>query len=160
MHETPPPAATNDPRLTIMADSFRRFTGRSLIAVDDKAGVTHLHEQLWHAPAVIVAHGTEADPVFFYGNRQALRVFDMDFVAFTRLPSRLSAEQLLREERERLLQRVSRDGFIDDYAGVRISATGNRFRIEKAVVWNLLDAAGTYHGQAATFSQWQPLPQS
>jgi hypothetical protein len=46
---------------------------------------------------------------------------------------------------------VGRDGFIDDYAGTRISATGRRFRIERAVVWNLIDAAGVRHGQAAMF---------
>lgn len=114
-------------------------------------------EALWQAPRVIVAHGTEADPVFFYGNRLALHTFDMDFASFTRLPSRYSAEPLAREERARLLERVSRDGFIDDYAGVRISASGKRFRIERAVVWNLVDPAGGHHGQAATFSHWQPL---
>ncbi|HRF30778.1 MAG TPA: MEKHLA domain-containing protein, partial [Azonexus sp.] len=116
-----------------------------------------LAEALWQAPRVIVAHGTEADPVFFYGNRLALHTFDMDFASFTRLPSRYSAEPLARKERARLLERVSRDGFIDDYAGVRISASGKRFRIERAVVWNLVDRAGGHHGQAATFSHWQPL---
>ena len=55
------------------------------------------------------------------------------------------------------LARVSRDGYIDDYRGVRISATGKRFMIEEAVVWNLIDAAGGHHGQAATFSRWQLL---
>jgi len=45
-------------------------------------------------------------------------------------------------------------GFIDDYAGVRVAASGRRFRIEQAVVWNLLDDAGQRHGQAATFEHW------
>lgn len=67
------------------------------------------------------------------------------------MPSRLSAEAPLREERQALLERVSRRGFIDDYAGIRISARGTRFRIENAVVWNLIDAAGVRHGQAAMF---------
>ncbi len=56
-----------------------------------------------------------------------------------------------------MLERVTRDGFIDDYAGVRISARGRRFRIEQAVVWNLVDRVGRHHGQAATFSHWLPL---
>jgi len=81
----------------------------------------------------------------------------MSFADFTRLPSRYSAEPLAREERARLLARVSRDGFIDDYAGVRISAQGKRFRIAQAVVWNLIDADGRCHGQAATFTDWTPL---
>jgi hypothetical protein len=134
-------------RLPIIAESFLRLTGRPLL--DDPSP-----ERLWNAPRVIVAHGTEADPVFFYGNRMALDVFEMDFPRFIQLPSRFSAEPLARGERARLLERVSRDGYIDDYAGVRISATGKRFRIEQAVVWNLIDVDGVLHGQAATFDQW------
>ena len=146
--------AENDPRLALISDSYRRLTGRPLVA-DCPPGA--LAAALWAAPCAIVAHGTEADPVFFYGNRLALELFEMDFAAFTRLPSRFSAEPLAREERARLLERVTRDGFIDDYAGIRISATGRRFRINAATVWNLVDAAGIRHGQAATFADWQPL---
>lgn len=106
---------------------------------------------MWDAPQAIVAHGTEADPLFFFGNRAALTKFETTEAAFIGMPSRLSAEAPLREERQALLERVSRDGFIDDYAGIRISARGTRFRIENAVVWNLIDAAGVRHGQAAMF---------
>ena len=137
-------------RLALIADSFLRLTGRSLL--NDPTP-----ERLWNAPCVIVAHGSEADPVFFYGNRLALEVFALDFAGFTQLPSRYSAEPLVREERSRLLERVRRDGFIDDYAGVRISASGQRFRIEQAVVWNLIDKEGVCHGQAAAFDRWQMI---
>jgi hypothetical protein len=143
--------APRDSRLPLIAEGFARLLGRPLVAAGDTAVA------LWTAPQVIVAHDTQADPVFFYGNRLALQVFAMDFAAFTRLPSRYSAEPLERGERARLLARVTRDGFIDDYAGVRIAANGRRFRIEQAVVWNLIDAAGACHGQAATFSRWVPL---
>ncbi len=140
----------NDPRIGLIAESFRRLIGRPLVAGGEV-------QALWTAPRVIVAHGAEADPVFFYGNRMALEVFEMDFSTLVRLPSRFSAEPLAREERARLLARVSRDGFIDDYSGVRISGNGKRFHIEQAVVWNLIDAGGLYHGQAATFERWTPL---
>ena len=136
-------------RLALVVDSYRRLTGRPLVAPGGE-----LVEALWRAPRVVVAHGTEADPLFFYGNRLALELFEMDAATFARLPSRCSAEPLARDERARLLARVSRDGFIDDYAGVRISASGKRFRIEQATVWNLVDAAGICHGQAATFERW------
>lgn len=141
-----------DKRLALIADSYRRLLGQGLLIAGE-----NLAEAMWFAPRVIVAHGTEADPVFFYGNRMALEAFEMSFADFTRLPSRFSAEPLAREERARLLARVSRDGYIDDYAGVRISATGQRFRIAQAVVWNLIDADGVVHGQAASFTNWQPL---
>lgn len=139
----------DEPRLPLIADSYRRRTGRSLVLAGDD-----LAAALWWAPRVVVAHGVEDDPVFFYGNRRALELFELDFAAFTRLPSRYSAEPLARSERARLLRRVDRDGFIDDYAGVRISSTGRRFRIEQATVWNLVDDAGRNQGQAATFDRW------
>lgn len=140
-------------RLQLIVDSHRRLTGRPLLA----APGADLANAMWQAPQVIVAHGSEADPVFFYGNALALQVFAMDFAAFTRLPSRYSAEPVAREERAQLLARVSRDGFIDDYAGVRIAADGRRFRIERAVVWNLVDADGICRGQAASFAHWSDL---
>ena len=139
-------------RLPLIAESYQRLFGKPLVSASGDIAL-----DLWQAPQVIVAHGTEDDPVFFYGNRRALDVFEMAFADFICLPSRFSAEPLLREERARLLERVSRDGYIDDYAGVRVSASGRRFRIERAVVWNLIDAAGVCHGQAATFDHWIAL---
>jgi hypothetical protein len=107
---------------------------------------------LWRAPVAIVAHGTEADPLFFFANRSALDAFETDLARFIGMPSRLSAEAPVRGERQLLLDRVAAQGFIADYSGVRIAATGRRFRIERATVWNLVDDGGGYHGQAATFT--------
>jgi hypothetical protein len=139
-------------RLALIADSHFRLTGRRL--VDETANPAGA---LWISPTVIVAHDTAPDPVFFFGNASALALFETTPEAFTAMPSRLSAEAELREERARLMQRVTRDGFIDDYSGVRISAGGRRFRIHRATVWNLVDAAGVLHGQAAAFSGWTAL---
>jgi hypothetical protein len=72
-------------------------------------------------------------------------------------PSRLTAEPMHRDERANLLERTSRDGFVDDYQGIRISSTGRRFRIDRATVWNLVNTSGDRIGQAATFSEWQFL---
>ena len=91
--------------------------------------------------------------MFSYGNRAALQLFDATREQFTAMPSRLSAEPMLREERERLLSRVRAHGYIDDHSGVRVSLTGRRFRIERAIVWNLVDERGVRRGQAATFSE-------
>lgn len=142
-------------RLQLLADSFLRLTGRALVEPGQGEA---LADALWDAPRAILAHGTEADPVFFYGNRLALELFEQDFAAFTRLPSRYSAEPLARAARAELLMRVSQHGYIDDYSGVRISSRGKRFRIERVIVWNLLDEAGNCLGQAATFTDWVPLP--
>jgi len=154
MTDMPAPTDSARDRLNLVVESYHRLTGRPLL----DSSHSDLWQACWTLPRVIVAHGTEADPIFFYGNQLALRCFELSFAAFTRLPSRYSAEPLLRAEREALLLRVHERGFIDDYAGVRISASGRRFRIEQAVVWNLLDDAGERHGQAATFEHWLPLP--
>jgi hypothetical protein len=139
----------------LLLDSFARLLGRELMprlgSVEEQA------ERLFHAPFVVVSHGTEADPVLNYGNAAALALWEMDFATLTRTPSRLTAESVHRDERARLLERTLRDGYVDDYAGIRISSTGKRFRIEQAIVWNLVDAAGIRHGQAATFDRWTPL---
>jgi hypothetical protein len=147
------PVLSDDDRLriTLIARSYERWTGRALVETDGD-----IVSALWSAPFAIVAHGTEADPVFFFGNETALGLFEMDYPAFTRLPSRLSAEPLLREERARLLERVARDGIIEDYAGIRISASGRRFEIRDASVWNLIEPDGSPAGQAAAFSTWSP----
>lgn len=139
-------------RIARIAASFHALTGRALIPPSEDIALA-----LWTAPAAIVAHGTEPDPVFFFGNRTALGVFEMSYEDFTRLPSRLSAEPLARDERARLLERVTRLGIIDDYAGVRISSTGRRFHIANAAVWNLTDAHGHPAGQAASFAEWHAV---
>ena len=134
-------------RIALVAESYARLLGRSL--VEAKADVA---AALWASPLAIVAHGNEADPVFFFGNAAALAAFETNPASFVRMPSRLSAEALLRKERQALLDRVTANGFIDDYAGIRISAKGRRFRIGPATVWNLIDAAGKRQGQAACFA--------
>jgi hypothetical protein len=135
-------------RIALIAESHARLTGRSLAA----SGA-----DLWMLPAVVVAHGAEPDPVFFYGNRPAQTLFEFPAGEFVQLPSRLSAERAEQEARAAFMARVATGGFVSDYSGVRVSARGQRFRIERATVWNLTDADGTLHGQAAVFSHWTLL---
>jgi hypothetical protein len=80
----------------------------------------------------------------------------MDWAEFTQLPSKLSAEPVNQAERQRLLSEVTTKGYIDNYQGVRINKTGQRFLIKNAVVWNLVDETG-YQGQAACFADWKFL---
>lgn len=134
-------------RIALIAESYARLLGRPLVAEagDVVAG-------LWQAPLAIVAHGTEADPLFFFASHTALTAFGATPDQFIGMPSRLSAEAPLREERQALLDRVSTQGFIDDYAGIRVRLDGAQFRIEQAIVWNLIDAEGARQGQAAAFA--------
>lgn len=113
---------------------------------------------VFEAPIVVVSHGIEADPILSYGNRMALELWEIDIPTLLQTPSRMTAEPMHRDERSRLLTRTSEDGYVDDYSGIRISQTGQRFRIDQAIVWNLMDADGEHCGQAATFSDWIMLP--
>jgi hypothetical protein len=92
-----------------------------------------------------------------YGNRAALALWEMTWEELTRMPSRLTAEAPVREERARLLEAVARNGYIDDYSGIRVSKHGRRFRIERATVWNVINAEGARVGQAARFDRWKPV---
>lgn len=140
-------------RLALIAASFERLAGRPLVESSPDA----LERALWEAPRAIVAHGAEAEPRFFYGNRVALELFEMTAAEFIGLPSHRSAEPALRLERARMLAGLAEHGIVEDYAGVRISATGRRFAISHAQVWNLVDEHGVGHGQAATFAEWRFL---
>lgn len=139
----------------ILLDSYRRWVGSELI--DRTGSPAEQAERLFLAPFVVVSHGTQSDPILNYGNQTALRLWDMDIPTLLQTPSRYTAEPMHRDERAQLLERTSRDGYVDDYQGIRISSTGRRFRIDRATVWNLVDAAGQRVGQAATFSEWQFL---
>ena len=166
MQSLPPSDPVLDERLRLLVESYQRLTGKVLIpsvgaasAANIRQGATDfaaeaaptLREALWNAPRAIVAHGTEEEPIFFYGNRLALRLFEMSFEEFARLPSRLSAEPLAQEARVKLLEKVARQGYVDGYSGMRIAKSGRRFMITDTTVWNLVDEHGGYHGQAAVF---------
>ena len=136
-----------------LARSLKHWTGRELLpGISDPV---ELARGVFEAPFVVVSHGTEADPVLNYGNAAALALWEMSWEELTRTPSRLTAEAPNREERARLLEAVTKRGFIDDYSGVRISKSGRRFRIRRATVWNLLTEKNEPCGQAAMFDRWE-----
>lgn len=153
----PPPALWSRwvTQSAALLDSYRTLTGREL--TPRGGGPEAEAQRLLAAPFVVVSHGAEPDPILNYGNRAALALWEMDVEALLRTPSRLTAEPTLREAREKLLEETARNGFVSGYEGVRISATGRRFRIHNVTIWNVSDATGRTAGQAATFSRWTLL---
>ncbi|MEM8866637.1 MAG: MEKHLA domain-containing protein [Verrucomicrobiota bacterium] len=135
-----------------LLDNYERCFSQALIAHGADAPA-----RLMAAPFVVLSHGNEADPIFNYANRTAQTLFEMDWAQFTALPSRFSAQSMHRDERQKLLDEVQTQGYSDNYKGIRISATGKRFYIHQARIWNLLDPEGERIGQAATFSNWEWL---
>jgi MEKHLA domain len=135
--------------------SFRHWFGRELWIGSNEPQT--IAEALFCAPIAVLSHGTQVDPILNYGNQTALQLWEMDWADFTQMPSRLTAEPDLREGRSQLLAAAAQQGYLTDYSGVRISKTGQRFWIEQAIIWRVLDDEGNNCGQAATFDRWKPL---
>ena len=112
---------------------------------------------LFHAPFVVVSHGTESEPILNYGNQAALDLWEMTWEQLMRTPSRRTAEPENREERARMLALAEEQGYFTGYRGIRVSMTGKRFLVADATVWNIVDQQRRRIGQAATFSRWTPL---
>jgi hypothetical protein len=136
----------------VILDSYRRWVGTELIGRGETDEATA--RALFEASFVLVSHGTEADPLLNFANRRALELWEADLATLIGTPSRKTAEPMHRDERAQMLERTRRDGYVDDYRGVRISMTGRRFLIERATIWNVVDANGDFAGQAAAFSEW------
>ncbi|MFJ6393972.1 MEKHLA domain-containing protein [Streptomyces sp. NPDC091972] len=109
---------------------------------------------LYEAPFGLLAHNTTSDPRFVYANRTAQRCFGYTWQEFTSLPSRLSTATDAQHDREKFVDSVNRNGFADGYRGRRIRKDGSAFWIEDVCMWDLVDAAGKKHGQAAVFRSW------
>ncbi|MBM3117064.1 MEKHLA domain-containing protein [Jeongeupia naejangsanensis] len=139
----------------LLCASHRRLTGHDLVdpALPPSDAARWLYDA---APFCVLAHDTQADPCFIYANLAAQTCFEYDWDEFIGLPSRLSAEAPNRDERDRLLADVARQGYASGYRGLRIAKSGRRFWIEDVTVWNLVDAAGLRLGQAATYRRITP----
>ncbi|GAB6930802.1 MEKHLA domain-containing protein [Paenibacillus sp. JCM 10914] len=144
---------TSNMHASLILNSYRRWTGKSLLDGAVEPGTESAI--LFHAPIVVLTHGTEPDPVLNYGNQSALELWEVNREAFIQTPSRLTAEPMEREQRAAFLKAVSENGYVDNYTGVRISSTGRRFYILQATVWNLIDDHNVVHGQAAAFRQYR-----
>lgn len=129
--------------------SFQYWLGNSLL--DVSGSPEEIAQALFEAPFVLVSHGTQADPIFNYGNRKALELWQLSWEEFTCMPSRKTAQEVVQQERNRLLAETTSKGF-SNFSGVRITSTGQRFQIEDGILWNLLDENYQFCGQAAVYS--------
>jgi len=138
----------------LLMTSYQHWTGDSLI--EDAKDVI---QSLMNTPFAIASHQAGDDPIFNYANHQALALFKMAPEDMLGLPSRFSAEPMLREARAAFLHQVATYGFIENYAGVRIARDGSRFLIEQATVWNVVDVEFSLKvlGQAVIIKAWHML---
>ena len=137
----------------LLAESHFYWTRQPLLEGDRSD--SQLAQALYEAPFVLVSHSTQYDPVFNYANRCAQNLWKLSWEQFTTLPSRASAEPIENSRRQALLDNAKKQGVIQNYQGVRISSEGRRFYISDVTLWNVVDHAGRYHGQAARFDRWE-----
>ena len=137
--------------------SFHYWTGQDLLPITNGLSPIDRANALFNADFVIVSHGTQADPVLNYGNQKALDLWKMNWETFTQTPSRYTAEPMERSEREQLLAQAKSQGYISNYRGIRIASNGDRFYINRAIIWNVVDQSGNLWGQAATFRDWEAI---
>lgn len=143
----------------LLSNSFLCLTGRAILPDLPGDDAARLAKAMFEASYPIISHGTQTDPVFCYANWSALDLWEMDWEQFTHLPSRLSAEANTDTQADRngRLADALKQGFVENLSGIRISSTGRRFEIRDTILWNVVDAHGIRHGQAAIIGSWQHL---
>ncbi|MTF39446.1 MEKHLA domain-containing protein [Cyanobacterium aponinum] len=139
----------------ILLNSYKRLLNKELIERNEDLLTDS--KNLYNADFVVLSHNNKPDPIYNYGNQQALDLWEMNWQQLIQTPSRNTTEPISREEREALLKEANLKGYITNCGGVRVSSTGKRYLIQDITLWNLFDSNGEYCGQAATFSHWQKL---
>lgn len=131
----------------LLIASYKAVVGAPMVP----AGVAGADAARWlyESPFCVLAQDASPDPRFIYANLAAQKCFEYSWDEFMGMPSRLSAEAGLREEREAFMAAVLTQGYASNYRGLRIAKSGRRFWIEDTTVWNVVDHAGTLRGQAA-----------
>ena len=74
----------------LLCSSYRHWTDKPLITKHSEPN--KLIFELYAAPFAIVSHGIEEDPIFNFGNKVALELFELNWEQFIQLPSRYSVE--------------------------------------------------------------------
>ena len=140
---------------SVLLQSHQRAFSRPLIASaqsDQSKGL--LCQNLFACGFPVLAHGTEQDPKLSYANAAALQLWEISWNELIGMPSRLTAPNSERRERNTALGQAKRLDAVQNYRGIRISRKGRRFMINKARIWTLWDAEERICGQAACFSDW------
>ena len=141
----------------IILNSYQRLLGKELILRNGDPLIEA--KQLFYAPMVVLSHNTNPDPIYNYGNLQALELWEMTWEQLVQTPSKSTTEPELRSQRENFLvsAKMAKQGYINNYEGIRVSSTGKRYKIQDVIIWNLTDEQNQYCGQAATFADWQAV---
>ncbi len=131
-----------------LSDSYEKFSESPILNTQPE----NLPQALYSADFILLAHDTQKDPVFSFANLTAQKLWEMDWDEFTSTPSRLSAPENMRAERQTLLDAASDRNIISGFKGIRISKSGKLFYIKNVTLWNIFNNQNLLIGQAAIFS--------
>lgn len=135
--------------LLLIDNSFITHTGYKLPAPENiSERYNWLHTQ---APYGLLVHNNNDDPKFIYANQQALHCFKYSEQEMMGMPSRFSASEKDRRERQDLLSLVMKNGIACNYTAPRINKFRQAIIIHDGVVWQIYNADNQFVGQAALF---------
>jgi len=147
------PAWTDDElrtRARSILRSYRHWAGEDLVELP-AGGDAARARTLFDAPFAVLAHDTSPDPLCVYANATALAAFELRLADAAEFRTRQTAEPDARQERSEALAGAEEAGLVTGYEGIRVSASGRRFRLLDGRIWTLLDDDGRRVGQAAAF---------
>lgn len=150
----PPPYrdAVMAPKIELIAASYFRQARRPLVKTSDDVIAA-----LWTAPCAILAQYQLSDGMTCFANRCALEVYETDYLGFSPQFQRAHVETDGQDGPNGLFAAVNGSGGVAKYSGNLVSCRGNRFRVQHALTWPLIDEGGVCHGQAAMFDLWIAL---
>jgi len=139
--------------IDLILTSYRKIFDKDLISIDSNQS---LEEVLFKANFYLVSHQYQNEPILVYANQKVLERWEMTWEQFIGTPSKYTAETDLQSNRAKMLAIAEKQGYFDNYEGVRISAKGNRFWIKKALIFNIYEhenevLTDKIIGQAALF---------
>ena len=150
----PPPYrdATMVPKIELIASSYFRQARRPLVQKSDDVIAA-----LWAAPCAILAHYRVPNTDFHFANRCALDVYESDYIGFSAQFQEALPHKDQRDRQSELFSSAIPTGGMSKYSGNLVSCRGNRFRVQHALTWPLIDEDGEYLGTAAMFDLWFAL---
>lgn len=134
-------------------DSYFRATGKPIFPPEANVEIASAAKSLFEAPFVLVSHGTEEDPIFNYGNANALKVFEADWEALMRTPSRAVAPEEQLAARAALLDGAGQ-GVVELKGLVQQSLKGRMILLKEGISWTLKNLEGETFGQAVLCRDW------
>lgn len=101
----------------------------------------------------ILSHGTQPDPIYNYGNRASLILFDQTLENLCKTASRYSTVESLMEDREQLIQQINSVGHGTISNAIRTTTKGKLFVMETIWIWHVYHPDGRRIGLAALYDR-------